>query len=260
MDAGGKLRVLREQLGFTIRQVEALSAKLAAKYKNSGFAIPLSRLSEIENKGVAPSAYRFYSLAAIYHRDLRELLGWYGIEVNQLGTDISLSEPPHTHLSEAADYTDAAKLPVRFNADFDPLRTVNLGSMIEAWGIVPLASLSRFANRKYTYGYIGAQDFTMYPILPPGSLIQVDESRDKIVEGSWRSEYERPIYFIETRNGYKCCWCSLHGDEITLQPHPLSPESAQVLRYSQEAEVIGQVVGVALRLVGPAGATNGKPR
>jgi transcriptional regulator with XRE-family HTH domain len=248
LDAGRKLRALREQLGLTIRNVEAFSAKLAAKYKNTGFAIPLSRLSEIENKAIVPSAYRFYSLAVIYHRDVRELLGWYGIDVNQMAADMSLSDVPSSHISNALDYAAAAKMPIRTNTDFDPQKTVNLGRMIEEWGTVPLAFLSQFSDRHYTYGYVGTEDFMMYPILLPGSFIQVDETKDKIVEGSWRSEYERPIYFVETRQGYKCCWCTLKGGQITLQPHPLSPESVQVLRHPQEAEVIGQVVGVAMQL------------
>ena len=88
----------------------------------------------------------------------------------------------------------------------------------------------------------------MYPILPPGSFIQVDESRNQVVEGSWRSEYERPIYFVETRDGYTCCWCTLQQEGLVLQSHPLSPVPVRVLKHPQEAEVIGQVVGVAMRL------------
>jgi hypothetical protein len=33
-----------------------------------------------------------------------------------------------------------------------------------------------------------------------------------------------------------------------LQPHPLSPVAVRVLRHPQEAEVVGQVVGIALKL------------
>jgi transcriptional regulator with XRE-family HTH domain len=248
LDAGRKLRALREQLGLTLRQVEALSSKLAAKHKNSGFAIPLSRLSEIESKGVVPSAYRFYCLSVIYRRDLRELLGFYGMDVNQAAADSNLVEAPNSHLSDVLDYAGVVKVPLRTAPDFDPLRTSHLGTLIEEWGVVPLASLNQFANPNYSYGYVGTEDFMMYPILPPGSFVQVDESKNKVMEGSWRSEYERPIFFVETRKGYKCCWCSLKNDQITLQPHPLSPESAEVLRHPQEAEVIGQIVGVAMRL------------
>ncbi len=88
----------------------------------------------------------------------------------------------------------------------------------------------------------------MYPLLPPGTFLQVDESRSQVQQRIWRSEYERPIYFVETREGYTCCWCSLKGDQIVLQPHPLSPVAVRVLRHPQEAEVVGQVVGIALKL------------
>jgi ribosomal protein S16 len=80
-----------------------------------------------------------------------------------------------------------------------------------------------------------------------GSL-QVDEARNKIEQALWRSELERPIYFVETRDGYTCCWCSLKGNDIVLHSHPLSPVPVRVLRHPREAEVIGQVVGIALKL------------
>jgi hypothetical protein len=78
---------------------------------------------------------------------------------------------------------------------FDFRKTVNLGRMIERWGLVPIAYLSQFSNSKYSYGYVGSEDFTMYPVLLPGSFIQIDESANTVSEGNWRSEYERPIYF-----------------------------------------------------------------
>lgn len=231
-----------------MRNVEAISLRIAAKHQNDSFVLPLSRLSDIEAKAVVPSIYRLYSLAAIYGMDLRELLAWYGIDVNQLAADSVLAQTPNSHLTEAAGFMSAVNMPVQWNSELDPLRTSNLGPMIEKWGLVPLAYLGRFAHRRYSYGYIGTRDFTMYPLLLPGSFVQIDEKRNKIVEEPWRSEYERPIYFVETRDGYRCCWCSLKDKQLTLQPHPLSKEQVRILRYPQEAEVIGEVVGVAMRL------------
>jgi hypothetical protein len=88
--------------------------------------------------------------------------------------------------------------------------------------------------------------------------VQVDESKSKVVEDTWRSEYERPIYFVETRDGFTCCWCSVASGSITLQPHPLSPVPVRVLKYPREAEVIGEVVGVAMRMRGWRTAPAGK--
>ena len=248
LPAGKSLRTLREKLGLTMRDVEMSSTRMAEKYRNEEFLIPPSRLSDIETKNVLPSIFRLYGLAIIYRRDLRELLSWYGVDTNNMAADLGMINPPRSHVSETLSGLSSVQMPVRMDPGFDEQRTSNLGRMVEQWGLVPLAYLAQFAQDKFTYGYVGNQDFTMHPILPAGSFIQVDEEKDKVVEGFWRSEYERPIYFVETRDGYTCCWCSLRGDDLILQPHPLSPVQVRVLRHPQEAEIIGQVVGIAMKL------------
>jgi transcriptional regulator with XRE-family HTH domain len=245
---GQNLRAVREQLGLTMRHVETASTRIADKHGNDEFAVPPSRLSDIETKGVIPSIYRLYSLAVIYRRDFSELMSWYGVEMSQLTADLELAEPPKSHFSKALAGLANVQVPVRLDPSFDPKISCNFGRLVEQWGLVPLAYLAQFANCDFTYGYVGSEDLTMFPLLPPGSFVQVDESKNRVVEGGWKSEYERPIYFVETRNGFTCCWCSLAREEIILQPHPLSPVPVRILRYPQEAEVIGQVVGVAMRL------------
>lgn len=245
---GQLLRALREQLGLTMRDVEIGSAVLAAKHGNDDFSVPLSRLSDIETKGIVPSIFRLYSLAVIYRCDLREILSWYGVDMNEVASDLKVVSPPRSHRAETLQSATNVRIPVRLDPGFDPRKTANLGRMVEQWGLVPLAYLAEFAQASFTYGYIGTEDFTMYPLLPPGSFIQIDETRNKVVQGAWRSEYERPIYFVETRAGHTCCWCTMRGDRIVLQPHPLSPRQIRVLRHPRDAEVIGQVVGVAMRL------------
>jgi transcriptional regulator with XRE-family HTH domain len=249
MATGGQnLRTLREQLGLTMRDVETACAKIAERHSNEEYAIPPSRLSDIETKGIVPSLFRLYSFSVIYRRDMRDLMRWYGVDLNNTAVDLEFISPPKSHFSHAVANLSNVQLPVRLDPSFDPRRTANFGRLVEQWGLVPLAYLAQFASCEFTYGYIGSEDWTMYPILPPGSFVQVDESKNKVADGGWRSEYERPIYFVETREGYICSWCTLTGDDIILQPHPLSPVPPKVLRYPQNAEVIGQVVGVAIKL------------
>ena len=192
--------------------------------------------------------YRVYSLAVIYRLDVHDLLSWYGIDLSNVSNDRPLSDQPrNTHRIESATAKEA-KVPVKLDPAFDVRKTANLGRMIEKWGVVPLAEMQKLSLDDYTYGYVGTDDYTMFPLLLPGSFIQIDESKNEVVEGVWRTEYERPIYFVETREGYICCWASIKGDALILQPHPLSPMPVRVLRKQREAEVIGQIVGVAMRL------------
>jgi len=246
--AGLNLRGLRERLGLTMREVESASARIAERHGNDEFGVSPSRLSDIETKGLVPSIFRLYSLAIVYRSDLREILAWYGIDLSLSAADLQLNLPPKSHFAETLQGTAKVAIPTRLDPSFDPRRSANLSRIVEQWGSVPLGYLANLSQDKYMYGYVGSEDFTMYPLLPPGTFLQVDEARTKIEQALWRSELERPIYFVETRDGYTCCWCSLKGNDIVLHSHPLSPVPVRVLRHPREAEVIGQVVGIALKL------------
>ena len=249
LSAGRRLRELREQVGLTLRDVEVASTKLAESRGIDEFVINPSRLSDIETKGVIPSIFRLYVLSVLYRADFTDMLKVYGVDLSFTAEDFSICSPSKTHRLDIVTERGSLALPVKFDPAFDLSRSFNLGRMIENWGIVPMQFLQQLSKRRYTYAYIGMEDLTMYPLLLPGSFLQVDEERSRVEDGPWRSEFERPIYFVETREGHVCCWCSVRRSEIILQSHPLSPVPPRILKHPQEAEVIGQVVGVAMRLV-----------
>ncbi len=246
MSPGNSLRQLRETLRITLKDVEYASQIIADEKKEPEYSLIASRLSDIETKGVIPSIFRLYSLSVIYRQSFADLLALYGVDLACSPSVPSLARA--TYLA-GKSLAGNISVPVRMDPAFDLSKTTNIGRMIEKWGIVPLVGLQGLANSNYSYGYIGLEDFTMYPLILPGAFVQVDESKDRVAEqGQWRSEYERPIYFVETRTEYLCCWCTVDGNQITLQPHPLSPAKIRVSKYPQDAEVIGQVVGVAMQL------------
>jgi transcriptional regulator with XRE-family HTH domain len=248
MAAGQRLRLIREQQNLTIREVETASMRLAEKYDNEDYFIPLSRLSDVETKGVVPNIYKLYSLAAIYRMSFTELVALYGLDPDNAGFETDLVPRARTHTLPGKLALRAVDIPAKLDPAFNLAKSSNLGRMIEKWGALPFAYLQQLAGADFTYGYVGTSDLTMYPIIMPGSFIQVDEHKNKVIEKTWRSEYERPIYFIETREGYTCSWCSIKGEQLIVQPHPLSPVAPRILKYTQEAEVVGQVVGLAMRL------------
>lgn len=251
MKPGYLLRRAREGLGLTYRDVEQASTRIADERQNPEFIVHISRLADIENRGVTPSLYKFYSLCAIYRKDPKEVCGWYGVRWNEQLLD-SLNVPiKETHVLEehGCPSGSTVALPVRLDPGFDARKTTFLTRMIEAWGALPMTLVESLARKPYRYGYVGLEDRMMYPLLKPGSIVLIDETRSRIVNSGWRNEFERPIYFIERRTGYNCCWCYLENEQLILQPHPLSSCSPLVLHYPQDADVLGQVVGVAMRLV-----------
>jgi hypothetical protein len=112
---------------------------------------------------------------------------------------------------------------------------------------VPLRFLSGLDLRRNRYGLIGTEDRSMLPVLHPGSLVLIDE-RARIASAGWTNEYDRPIYFLEHREGYICGWCDLAGDRLVVLPHPASHQKPSVYRYPSEIDLLGQVIGVAMLL------------
>lgn len=249
--AGWKLRQIRERLNLTLRAVEEATWEIAETERNTEYVVSIGRLNQIESDGSLPSIYKAYSLAVVYHLRVEDVLSYYGIDVGKMEEHRHRTPLPRTHLlsAEIGDPTRPVHFPIRFDPGFQPEKTIFLSRLVEAWGEIPVGLLASLDLRKSRYGYIGLDDRMMLPLLRPGSIVQIDESRRRVVNQGWQTEMDRPIYFLELRYSYECCWCYQHGRELTLIPHPLSPCAPRVVRIPDEGEILGQVVGVAMRLV-----------
>src|SRR5467141_1854191 len=216
MHPGLRLRQARERLGLTYREVERAGYELAARRGRSEFILHISRLAEIENRGVVPSLHKSYTLAAIYHLNPHDIFRWYDIPIDECFHDGATVPTPQTHLLGPPT---TMRIPMRFDPAFDPRRTAFLSRMV--------------------------------PLLRPGSIVLVDVSIRKIDDSDWTTENDRPMYFVELRNGYRCGWFHQDGSRLVMQPHPLSHCLAEAWRVPEEAAVVGRVTGVVTRLNGP---------
>jgi transcriptional regulator with XRE-family HTH domain len=247
-DAGQRLKRARERLNLRYRDVEEASLRIAERHKNEEFIIALSRLSDIENKGTVPTIYRLYSLCAIYRLNLSEALRWYGVDPTGLTADSAAIPLAETHTVGLAEGQSEVLLPVALDPGFDIRKTAYLSRMIQRWGKVPLSLLDNLDVQNHRYAFIGSEDWTMYPLIPPNSFVQIDESKRKIMNSGWTSEFDRPVYFFEHRQGYVCGWCALNDNQLVVQPHPASLCAPQVWVYPDQIEVVGQVSGLAMQL------------
>ena len=240
---GLRLRQTRERLGLTYRDVESASFEIAARRGRPDFILHISRLADIENRNVVPSLHKLYSLAVIYHLDPLEIACWYEAPLQQTFHDGAAFPPPQTHLGGALPPSAAA---VMRDDMFNTMATGLLNCLPPAVG--PFARLEAYADGPYRYGYIGFTDRRMAPILRPGSLVLVDTSVRKIEVNEWSSEYDRPLYFVELRGGYRCGWFYQEKSRLIMQPHTLSRCIPESWRTPEEAEVVGQVVGLVTYL------------
>jgi transcriptional regulator with XRE-family HTH domain len=251
---GEQLKGIRNRLGVTTREVEELSRRIAEDYGNAEYCISNAWLTQLENGNSVPSIYKFFSLSAIYRTQFWDLLRIFHLDVDAIAkyqTELPLQ---NTHLVslETPDPRKLIRFPVRFDRGFSLEKTSLISRMVELWGEVPVALIQSLDVRHCQYGYIGLQDYTMDPILRPGSFVQIDTDLNHVQPAAWRTEFDRPIYFVELREGYACSWCDVGESQLTLVPHPLSACAVRRYAYPDDAEIIGQVAAVAMRLVRPA--------
>jgi len=254
---GNYLRRIRERLGLSVRDVQEASAFISEEEKHEDFYLSAARLSQIENQDSVPSIAKIFSLSVVYGIDLLEIIGHYGVNPDRVHHYRSFLKLHATHpvSTDTRSLDTKVMLPVRLDPSFRWDTTQLVNRLVALWGEIPAVLLQELNPRRHMYGYVGLSDLTMYPLLRPGALVMVDGARRRVARGGWQNETERPIYFLELREGYRCGWCQVDGTIITLIPHPMSPVSAERFRFPDDAEVVGQVVGLAMRLV-PADETN----
>jgi len=235
---GENLRRMRIRLGLSTRRVSELSLRVAEEQGSSAFSISHARLVQIENEESIPSIHKLFTLSCIYGIAVQELFGAYfnPQSAEQRHASIPL---PNTHLASFADNRRPPTIPFQ-----DSIRSTPYPCLANRKGVlIPGMETSG----RPLYGFVGVSDHTMHPLIPAGSMVEIQPCRRVADPVPYRSEWERPVYFLESRSGYLCCWCSIHDGKLFSIPHPLSPCRPQVFAFPSEVEVVGGVTGIALR-------------
>ena len=236
MAAGQQLKLLRNKRNITVREVEQASHRIADAKVDRRFQISNGWLAQLENGVSEPSIFKLFTLAATYRVKLWELLRVYGVDVSEQEKYEAIANPHLTQLLSQRSVSDAA---------------LGWATSSAATALVP--NLSRPANgngqAKVIYGYLGSTDLTLYPLVRPGSLLQIDTHQNRLRTTAWHNEFERPIYFVELREAYACGWCELQGNQLLIIPHHSSPASVRRFTFPREAEIVGRVVSYHTRCV-----------
>lgn len=226
---------------LSLREVEERSCRLAVQWNNEKYRISASWLDRVEREDRALSATKLIVLAFIYGLSAGQLF-----EAMQPGATAfkpqwdNISAPNATQLLANGPLQDHAKywLSDQLAAEPAPPNTTLLATDA---GVLPAT---------YRRGILGCHDRTLDPMIPPGSIVLIDTERRSIVSRrKWTHEFDRPIYFLITRNEYVCGFCELDRESewLTVVPHPLSFETSKRWRFKKEIEVLGTVAGAFVR-------------
>jgi transcriptional regulator with XRE-family HTH domain len=213
MMPGNCLRRVRERLGLRYRDVERSSYEPATRRGRPDSIVRVSRLADIENAGVTPSLYKLYSLCTIYHLDPYTVSEWYGVPLQEHLRDAMEHTAPRTHVLATLQKRPT---PVLSAGAFDATETAFLANGEEE---LPLEAVLLGGQSRYRLGFIGTSDRSMEPLLRPESLVLFDPVRRHIENSGWHNEFDRPFYFVELREGYRCSWCARDGDRLDSRIH-----------------------------------------
>jgi transcriptional regulator with XRE-family HTH domain len=238
---GSRLRAVRQRWQLSLREVEERCLRFAQKQGNQSYQVSASWLDRLEREEHELTVNKLIVLADTYNLSTEQLLrSIYPGDSKSISLR-QLSSPNATMLLTEGPLEEQAKhlLPDTIGLDQAPDETTLLAGDISS-SLMP-----------YRRGIIGKRDRTLDPMIPAGSIVQIDTQKRAISSRrDWTHEFQRPIYFLTTRDAYFCGWCELDRDSdwLTLIPHPLSPASSRRWRYRKEIESLGQVTYVAIRL------------
>ena len=236
MPAGNKLKILRNRCKITVRQVEQASRRIALAKGDKRFRISNGWLAQLENGISEPSICKLFTLSAIYRADFRELSRLYNVDIDEIAKYALIANPQLTQLYPEPSIVEVHDEPrTRLGHPLAPPST----------GGDPQAEDSR----GLLSGYIGLTDYTMYPLIRPGAVVEIDMSQKNPDSIPWDNDFERPIFFIELRDEYACGWCELQGNQLTIVPYPSSQVKVRSFTYKRDAEIVGRVVAYNTRCV-----------
>ena len=132
-----------------------------------------------------------------------------------------------------------------------------LHRIFSAWSGVPLLLMTDVDWNRGPLVLVGLSDRRMWPLIPPGSLLQLDQRVRTIDDRSW-PEFERPVYLIEFRSRFFCCYAQRRGETLRLISHLESPERPSINILFKEAKVRGQLTTI-FRPLPARGSAAGRP-
>jgi transcriptional regulator with XRE-family HTH domain len=238
---GARLRAIRQQWRLSLREVEQRSRRIARERGDLSYQVSASWLARLESDEHQLTVNKLVALAEIYSIPADQLLRSIDPENAH-----SLILDPLSSLNETTPHTEGS--------------LDSQGTRLRLDSPVPdqlpdetalLLARNGPSGTPYRRAIIGKLDLTLDPMIPAGSIVQIDTRKREISPmKDWTHEFQRPIHFLKTKDGYVCGWCELDKDSqwLTLIPHPLSPAPSRRWKYRTEVETLGRVVSVVIRL------------
>jgi transcriptional regulator with XRE-family HTH domain len=245
-DFGQLLKRTRTRMNLSVREASAMSRNIAEVLKDDRYATSPSSLSDYELRNLPPRDFhKIMALCSIYGVQFESVMKRMEIDVAEAGTE----SMPDRFLSRA-EPTAAAK-----RGDLETVGAGFIEKLLGEFLEIPLYlrnSLGHFAGSAHVslddFFWVGGDDDPLHPFLADGLLAMVNRRRKTPFHFASKPWWRQPLYIILMRGGvYVACCCSAENGLLVIHPYSRDFHRSAQYRLHQDAEVVGQIVGIMRR-------------
>ena len=242
------LRNTRNKMDLSLHEASATSARIADLLGDGRYFISVSSLSDYEVLNTPPRHFhKSITLCVLYGLQFRRFLRVSGISDRDVGAE---SMPEHLtpdssvfhHPSDDDQASDNGRFVDELVRRCEEIPFFMRRSVATLSGL-PDVSLENFY-------WIGGEANPLHPYLRNGLLMVVNPRRKKPFHFRSQALCQQPLYVLLKRDGsYMCACCSLEGNTLVIHPYPQRFYRPTQFRDHEDAEVVGQIVAIARKLL-----------
>jgi transcriptional regulator with XRE-family HTH domain len=246
------LKEARLRAGLSFRSASKLSREIAKTLGDDRYFASYGTLSDYEAGDKLPRhIHKLFTLSILYSLAFRTLLRSFGIELDD-GGKIPIASPTNV-LPEPR----AIRRRVRRRNEEQPGSFFE--SMQKQFGDLPLflgsalPSLSGILHISLRdVFWVGRQAHPLHPALQGALFVLVNRRSKRPRILSRMPLWKQPLYLLQNRDGsYLAASCAIEAGRLAVFDYPQGFTERQPIRRHSDAEVAGQIVGVARSLLYP---------
>lgn len=242
------LRNARVTKRISLREASEMSRRIAHTLKDDTYYISPSSLCDYELRNTAPRRIQTaITMCSLYGLPIQTLFEAMRINLEDIGTEAM----PGQFVSRVSPVGSHE------NRDVTIDREGFLEHLLERSKEVPfflrqsMESLSGLSDVSLNdFFWVGGKQDVLHPYLKNGLLALVNRRRRRPVHFASKPLCQQPVYVLLKRDGtYLCACCGIENGTLVVHPYSEGFYRAEVFRYRQDVEVVGQVVMIASKLV-----------
>ncbi|MBS1852807.1 MAG: hypothetical protein JST79_18030 [Acidobacteria bacterium] len=249
MKLGQLLRHGRTRMALSFREASTLTRQIANNLRSQQYFASPGSLSDYEAFESPPRhIHKAISLCAIYGLEFPVFLKAAGLPIEEAGSELM---PDHLlgrpSPASPPSKSDALKI------DDDLLR-----HLLKDWdgqipvflhdSFGPLSGISKLSL--HDVFWIDRRQSQVDPNLKGVFLAIVNRRKKTAVHWKSRPLWQQPVYVVLKRDGvYVCAFGSFQNGTLLLHSYAHGYHRAERLRHPDEAEIVGQIVALARRVI-----------